>query len=305
LAQALYLAKVKKWSLTGGPCDESGGGLFSTEESDNIAAIEFDQPGSRGFTMDQQSMSAGQFGAKASNYLTSVVHSTGADLERLNAMGVELQPESVLDLGCGAGHVSFSLAQGGAHRITAYDPSAEMLQIVRQAASERGFGKAIDTCVGSAEVLPFESNTFDLVVSRYSAHHWTSVPRALGECARVLTPGGRVVIIDVIAPENPLCDTALQVLEFLRDPSHVRDYRVSEWSAMVKAAGLGEPAASHWKLPIEFKSWIARIGTPSDRVAALESVFSRLPSEVVEYFQIGLGNSFVIDSVWIEATQSS
>jgi len=160
----------------------------------------------------------------------------------------------------------------------------------------------IDTCVGVAEVLPFETNTFDLVVTRYSAHHWASVPRALAECARVIVPGGRMVVIDVIAPETPLFDTSLQVIEFLRDASHVRNYRASEWTNMYRAAGLDEPTIAASKLSIAYESWIARIGTSSDRIAALESVLSELPSEVHEYFQISPDRSFVIDSAWIEAS---
>lgn len=159
----------------------------------------------------------------------------------------------------------------------------------------------IDTCVGSAEVLPFEANAFDLVVTRYSAHHWSNVPKALAECSRVTVPGGRLVVIDVIAPETPLLDTSLQVIEFLRDAAHVRDYRVSEWAAMQRAAGFAEPRVINWKLSIDFESWVARIGTPRERVAALESVFSAMPSEPRDYFQIGPDKSFVTDSAWIEA----
>jgi ubiquinone/menaquinone biosynthesis C-methylase UbiE len=250
--------------------------------------------------VDQQELSATQFGTSATNYLTSPVHATGADLERLRAVAVRQQPAWVLDLGCGAGHVSFALAGGGARRITAYDPSSDMLAVVAQEAATRGH-EAIETCVGAAEVLPFDENTFDLVVTRYSAHHWANMPRALAECARVTVPGGRLVVIDVIAPERPLFDTALQVIEFLRDASHVRDYRVSEWAAMQRAAGFAEPTVTSWKLPIEFKSWIARIGTPPARVAALQAVFAELPSEVLEYFQVGPELSFVTDSAWLEA----
>lgn len=251
--------------------------------------------------MDQQGMSAGQFGSKAANYLWSAVHATGADLERLKALAGQLRPNRALDLGCGAGHVSFALVHGGASGVTAYDPSPEMLAVVEQAAAARGCQPMMDTRVGAAEVLPFAADTFDLVVTRYSAHHWESVPRALAECARVLAPGGRLVVIDVIAPETPLFDTSLQVVEMLRDASHVRDYRLSEWRGMYMSAGFADPAVTSWKIQIDFDSWIARIGTPPERVAALQAVFAELPSEAREYFQIGADKSFVTDSAWIEA----
>jgi SAM-dependent methyltransferase len=253
--------------------------------------------------VDQQQLSARQFGTSAANYLTSPVHAAGADLERLSVVAVQQQPARVLDLGCGAGHASFALARGGARRITAYDPSSDMLAVVAQEAAARGH-EGIETCVGAAEALPFENNTFDLVVTRYSAHHWATVPRALAECARVTVRGGRLIVIDVIAPEMPLLDTSLQVIEFLRDASHVRNYRVSEWVAALMAAGFCEPAVTRWTLPLEFKSWIARIGTPPARIMALQAVFADLPSEALEYFQVGPELSFVTDSAWLEALKT-
>jgi SAM-dependent methyltransferase len=254
-------------------------------------------------TVDQTGLSVRQFGINAINYLTSPIHAAGFDLERLRDAAEKLQPARVLDLGCGAGHASFALARGGARRITAYDPSADMLAVVAQEAAARG-NEGIETCEGIAEVLPFENRTFDLVVTRYSAHHWASVPRSLAECARVTVPGGRLIVIDVIAPETPLLDTTLQVIEFLRDASHVRDYRVSEWGAMQRAAGFAEPTVTRWKLPLDFTSWITRIGTPPARVAALQAVFAELPDEVLEYFQIGPKFSFATDSAWLEALKA-
>ena len=253
--------------------------------------------------MDQQELSARQFGAQAANYLTSTVHSTGADLERLGAVAGQLTPARALDLGCGAGHASFALARGGARRVTAYDPSSDMLAVVSREAAARGYA-TLETCVGKAEALPFENSTFDLVVTRYSAHHWVSVPPALAECARVLAPGGRLIVIDVIAPETPLFDTSLQVVEFLRDASHVRNYRISEWGAMQKAAGFVAANVTSWRIRLDFQSWIARIGTPPARVAALRAVFAELPGEVREYFQIGPDLSFSIDSAWMEASRT-
>jgi len=245
-------------------------------------------------------MSARQFGASAANYLTSPVHSKGEDLERLRAIADQNKPARVLDLGCGAGHASFALARGGARRITAFDPSSHMLEVVAQEAAIRDHA-AIETQVGSAEELPFDSETFDLVVTRYSAHHWANVPRALAESARVLVPRGRLVVIDVIAPETPLFDTALQVIEFLRDASHVRDYRLSEWKAMLRGAAFAEPVTTTWTMSIEFSSWISRIGTPPARVSALRTVLAEMPGEARQQLQMGADLSFVTDSAMFES----
>jgi ubiquinone/menaquinone biosynthesis C-methylase UbiE len=252
--------------------------------------------------MDQQELTVNQFGSNAEYYLASEVHSTGADLAQVVAIVQQIPSARALDLGCGAGHVAYALARGGARRVVAYDPSSEMLSVVSQEAIGRKHD-AIETMVGAAEALPFESGSFDLVVTRYSAHHWANVPRALEECARVIAPGGRLIAIDVVAPEAPLLDTSLQVIEFLRDGSHVRDYRISEWLTMQEAAGFSKSLVRSWKTPIDFPTWIGRIGTAPGRVAALHTVFPALPREAVDYFKISDGFSFEFDTAWIESTK--
>lgn len=254
--------------------------------------------------LDQRQISTRQFGAMAAAYLTSTVHASGADLERLAALAASLRPKQVLDLGCGAGHASFAAARGGAGHVIAYDPSAAMLGVVSAEAVARAHDN-IETCEGHAEHLPFAAATFDWVVTRYSAHHWYDVSAALAEAARVLKPRGRLIVIDVVAPEVPLCDTVLQTVELLRDASHIRDYRITEWRGMLLEAGFGAPTQLGWKLPMEFQSWIRRIATPPERVRALEAVFAALPIEARQYFEVTPEFSFVIDSTWIEATKTA
>ncbi|MGA2708466.1 MAG: methyltransferase domain-containing protein [Steroidobacteraceae bacterium] len=244
-----------------------------------------------------------QFGATAAAYLTSSVHATGADLDDLAALAAAERPPQVLDLGCGAGHVSFALARGGAGRVVAYDLSAEMLGVVAAEALARGHAN-VETRTGSAESLPFAASSFDWIVSRYSAHHWLDLPRALAAAARVLVPGGRLIAIDVVAPEAPLLDTVLQALEILRDASHVRNYRISEWRQMLTKAGFGAPSVHGWKLPLEFNSWVRRIATPPERVLALKSVIKALPAEAREYFRIDAEFGFATDCAWIEARKA-
>ena len=138
--------------------------------------------------MKQQTLVAQQFGSTANAYLTSAVHSTGKDLQVLRGIAERCGSPDILDLGCGAGHVSFAVSPV-ARSVKAYDLSQQMLDVVARAAQERGL-RNIETHQGAAEALPFADAEFDIVMSRFSAHHWMDVPAALREIARVLKPGG-------------------------------------------------------------------------------------------------------------------
>ena len=240
-----------------------------------------------------------QFGAQAAAYVASAVHAAGADLDRIGALVRAMPGARVLDLGCGGGHVAFAAAGAGA-AVTAYDLSAEMLAAVVAEAGRRGLER-IETRQGAAEALPFADAAFDVVATRYSAHHWRDVPAALGEMRRVLRPDGRLVVCDIVAPEDPLLDTHLQAVELLRDPSHVRDFRVSEWRAMLAAAGFIPGAALESRPRMEFSSWIARMRTPAVNVAAIRALQASAPAEVRAHFCIEADGSFLLDSTLIEA----
>ncbi len=243
---------------------------------------------------------ADAFGSTAAAYLTSQVHATGADLQTLASAVAATPGAAVLDMGCGAGHASFAVAQHAAS-VVAYDIAPPMLATVEAAARERGFSN-IRTQQGAAEKLPFGDASFDWVVSRMSAHHWHDVPLALAEVRRVLKPGGRVLFIDIAGGEHPLLDTHLQAVEVLRDGSHIRDYRADEWLSFFAAAGFEAVVRERWRLDIEFASWVARMKTPQPRVEAIRSVWASAPDEVREYFDVKEDGSFKLDAVMIEGS---
>jgi ubiquinone/menaquinone biosynthesis C-methylase UbiE len=250
--------------------------------------------------MKQQAVVAQQFGNTASAYLTSSVHAQGADLTALRDIAAALgKAPVVLDLGCGAGHASFAVAPVAAS-VTAFDLSAQMLDVVAGAARERGLDN-IATRQGDVSQLPFEDASFCMVVTRFSAHHWLDVPAALREVKRVLKPRGLFVIIDITAPESPLHDTTLQAVELLRDGSHVRDYRPSEWHAMLGDAGFKCERAGDWKLEMTFDEWTARMRTPAERVTAIRSLLASAPEETRRYFAVQADDSFTIDSTLFKA----
>ncbi len=249
--------------------------------------------------MDQSSLAAHQFGVSAQSYLESPVHAQGPDLDHLRALAESRRPASVLDLGCGAGHASFAIAPF-AEEVIAYDVSAPMVALVAAEGARRGLA-SLGVKEGVAEALPFEDQRFDWVVTRLSAHHWSDVQKALREARRVLKDHGTFTIIDIVAPERPLFDTILQSVEILRDASHVRNYRASEWQALLTQAGFQVTDTETWKIPITFKAWIARMHTPELRVEAVRSVFAGAAPEVRDYFRVQDDCSFEIDCAWMTA----
>lgn len=240
----------------------------------------------------------GQFGPQASAYLTSANHAQGADLEQLAAIARAHPNAQVLDLGCGAGHVSFFTAPF-ASRVVAYDLSADMLGVVAGEAAKRGLTN-IETQLGAAELLPFDDASFDLVFSRYSAHHWADVGAALREMRRVLKPGGRVVICDVASTGQPLFDTYLQAVEVLRDTSHVRDYAVGEWLTMAANAGFSVASLTPRTLDLDFRTWTTRMRTPEPMQVAIRALQTAMADDVRRHFRIQDDGSFTLDTVTLE-----
>src|SRR5690606_27034909 len=139
-----------------------------------------------------------QFGRVAENYRTSAVHAAGEDLQRIVQLVAAQPAQRALDAGCGAGHTAAAIAPH-VGTVIALDFTPTMLEQVEQLAAERGLTN-LTTRHGDVENLPFADASFDLVVSRYSAHHWPHPAVAVSEIARVLQPGGRFILSDITAP---------------------------------------------------------------------------------------------------------
>jgi ubiquinone/menaquinone biosynthesis C-methylase UbiE len=97
----------------------------------------------------------------------------------------------VADLGCGTGHVS-SLVAPFVHRVIGVDASAAML-----AAAEDLVPASVDLRQGALEALPIGDAEVDLVLLVLVLHHVPDPARALAEAARVLKPGGRLIVVDM------------------------------------------------------------------------------------------------------------
>jgi ubiquinone/menaquinone biosynthesis C-methylase UbiE len=243
-----------------------------------------------------------QFGPVAAAYRTSAVHAAGEDLA-LIAEAVARYPQPlVLDVGCGAGHVSRSVAPVS-REVVAFDLTEAMLEQVTALMSEHGITN-VRTQQGDVERLPFPDASFDLVLSRLSAHHWPDPTRAVAECLRVLRPGGALLISDIVAPEAPADDSFLQTVEVLRDHSHVRDYRVSEWQELFATLGVSASVTATWEVPIDFQSWVARMATPPERVAVLRDMLTTCSLERRAAFVVQADGSFTLQGALFTTLRS-
>jgi len=110
------------------------------------------------------------------------------------ALSVHAAPGRVLDVGCGTGYLLRLLARRcpQATELAGIDAAPSMIEAAEQAADDRRLRFA----VGTAERLPYPDDAFDLVVSTTSFDHWADQRAGLSECARVLAPGGHLMLAD-------------------------------------------------------------------------------------------------------------
>ncbi|SNB77475.1 pimeloyl-CoA biosynthesis protein BioC [Arboricoccus pini] len=249
----------------------------------------------------QEAVSKAQYGGRAEAYLKSAVHRAGPDLQAMAARLEGHRTARLLDLGCGGGHLAFTAAPLVAE-VTAYDLSPEMVAVVDRHAAENGLHN-IKTETGGAEHLPFEDGSFDIVATRFSAHHWRDFDAGIAEAARVLKPGGIALLADTISPGPAILDTFMQSIEVLRDTSHVRNRTRAEWEAVVEAAGLVPGAFTPFRLRLDFASWTERMRTPTEFVVAMRRLQKAMADEVRAHFAIEADGSFTIDTMLLEAAK--
>jgi ubiquinone/menaquinone biosynthesis C-methylase UbiE len=106
-------------------------------------------------------------------------------------------PRRILDVGCGTGYLLGRLATRAsqAEALTGIDAAPAMIEVARAATAD----DRLRFLVGTAENLPWPAASFDLVVSTTSFDHWADQRAGLAECARVLAPGGCLVLADLFS----------------------------------------------------------------------------------------------------------
>ena len=184
-------------------------------------------------------------GIKDEEALTLVVNFTGAGPD-----------DTVLDVACGPGLVVCAFARVVRHA-TGIDLVPAMIEQARVLQQQKGMTN-VSWQVSDVLPLPYPDAAFSIVTSRYAFHHFLDPKAVLAEMKRVCRPGGKIVVIDVIASPDPEKAAAYNRMEKLRDPSHVRGLPLTELAMLFQQITLPAPRKTFYRLEGEVEGLIQR-----------------------------------------------
>jgi SAM-dependent methyltransferase len=142
--------------------------------------------------------------------------------------------ERALDVGTGTGALALALAPH-VREVVAVDLVPELLAAARELAAELDNVSFVE---GDVTALPFASGSFDVAGCVRTLHHVRRPELAIAELARVTRPGGSILVVDQIAPVDPLAALELDRFERARDPSHTRTLSDPDMRGFFDANGL-------------------------------------------------------------------
>ena len=182
----------------------------------------------KGVLARRESKSQAFFASAAAQWdkLREEMFGRASHLQTLPAL---LDPEwAIADLGCGTGQVSAALAPF-VRRIAAVDRSGEMLQTARRRL--RDF-RNVHVSRGELEAVPLSDQEFDAAVLMLVLHHVANPGAALREAARILKPGGRLVVCDMLPHDHE---------EYRNQMGHVwLGFEQEQFKALLRDAGLAD-----------------------------------------------------------------
>ena len=143
--------------------------------------------------------------------------------ERAAALGEHLEDllplkgdERVLDVGAGTGAFAFAVAPR-AREVVALEVDGDVAARAKADAPEN-----VEVVVGDGEHLPFDDFSFDVAATLRTLHHTHRPELLVAELTRVTKPGGTILVVDQLAPNEPLASIELSRFENARDPSTTR-----------------------------------------------------------------------------------
>jgi ubiquinone/menaquinone biosynthesis C-methylase UbiE len=233
-----------------------------------------------------------QFGKNAASYVSSPIHKDGKDLLKMIEMAVINGQEELLDIATGGGHTANAFAPL-VKKVTAVDLTEEMLAAAESFIIENGH-QNVEFVQGDAEQLPFTDESFDIVTCRIAPHHFPNVDFFIKEVYRVLKPGGQFLLDDNVVPEWKEYDQFYNTIEKIRDYSHFRAWKKSEWIQKLEDSGLEVFEWHRFEKTFQFESWCANMKLPGSEKIHLTKFILESSDKIKDKFRILIQDEKII-----------
>jgi ubiquinone/menaquinone biosynthesis C-methylase UbiE len=190
--------------------------------------------------------------ARAQAMRESPTHRAGPDLDLVVELCEPATGVKAIDVATGGQHVARRLREAGASVVTV-DPAPGMEPDV----------------ISRAEELPFADDSFDVAACRIAAHHFDDVAASVKEMARVSRD--RVVVQDTLFQGE-----AMEEVERVRDPSHIRRYTEEQWRAFFSDAGLEIDRLELMSRRMPVDPWLGRADATPEVAAKVKELIAEM-----------------------------
>jgi SAM-dependent methyltransferase len=194
------------------------------------------------------------------------------------------KPQAVdraIDLACGPGTVACALAQRVQH-VVGLDSTVPMLEQARGLARRQKVNN-VAWRAGDVYQTPYAGGSFNIVTCRFAFHHFEKPALAFAEMVRLVATGGRVVLCDGLASEEPDKAEAFNAMERRRDPSTVEFRTLPYLRGLFEAAGLGDPQVQRFDVSYLASDLVARsFPVDNDRAGLLAMIESTVAGDKMD-----------------------
>ncbi|MRG85266.1 class I SAM-dependent methyltransferase [Salinibacillus xinjiangensis] len=231
---------------------------------------------------DEKAKVRAQFSKNPQSYVESITHAKADDLEKLVQWLSPEQSWVVLDVATGGGHVAKHVSPY-VKQVFSTDLTKEMLENTSKNLKDLD---NIFYVLADAEELPFLNHTFDAVTCRIAPHHFPHPSKFVSEVSRVLKPGGKMMLVDNVAPNDENLASYMNTFEQLRDYSHVKCLSTREWKQLFDDNDLVMQKEECRKKTYEYDSWVHRTTDTEEQQSKVRDFILSGSKEQLHYFQI-------------------
>jgi ubiquinone/menaquinone biosynthesis C-methylase UbiE len=233
-----------------------------------------------------------QFTKQATPFAELKVHSNESEFQLMYDLSGVNKYDNVLDIACGPGLVTTAFAKKAKH-VTGLDITPAMIEKAKEIQKDKKL-ENISWKIGDATNLPFDDESFSMVITRYSFHHFTEPEMVLKEMKRVCKKDGKIMVVDVAIP--PEKRDTYDHLEKLRDPSHTSACTLEELLKIADKLKLTNIKTKWYNLEAELEKQIkSSFPNPGD-----DEKIRQLVREDIGINNLGINAHIIDESIYYD-----